>query len=93
METNSVACCLYRAGASASVLNLFIYFLHTVFTIACLLFFYNVQNFWFQVELFKHPHLLLLQLRNSIFKLPGGRLRPGESGNLFSFVLFCHLLL
>ncbi|XVF48951.1 hypothetical protein PTKIN_Ptkin03bG0229400 [Pterospermum kingtungense] len=31
------------------------------------------------VELFKHPHLLLLQLRNSIFKLPGGRLRPGES--------------
>lgn len=33
-----------------------------------------------QVELFKHPHLLLLQVRNSIFKLPGGRLRPGESG-------------
>ncbi|KAI4335259.1 hypothetical protein L6164_013923 [Bauhinia variegata] len=31
------------------------------------------------VELFKHPHLLLLQLRNSIFKLPGGRLRSGES--------------
>ncbi|XP_022730161.1 pre-mRNA cleavage factor Im 25 kDa subunit 1-like isoform X1 [Durio zibethinus] len=31
------------------------------------------------VELFKHPHLLLLQVRNSIFKLPGGRLRPGES--------------
>ncbi|KAK4257836.1 hypothetical protein QN277_007371 [Acacia crassicarpa] len=31
------------------------------------------------VELFKHPHLLLLQERNSIFKLPGGRLRPGES--------------
>ncbi|KAK2645293.1 hypothetical protein Ddye_020488 [Dipteronia dyeriana] len=31
------------------------------------------------VELFKHPHLLLLQIRNSIFKLPGGRLRPGES--------------
>ncbi|KDP33872.1 hypothetical protein JCGZ_07443 [Jatropha curcas] len=31
------------------------------------------------VELFKHPHLLLLQIRNSIFRLPGGRLRPGES--------------
>ncbi|OMO67246.1 hypothetical protein CCACVL1_20676 [Corchorus capsularis] len=31
------------------------------------------------VELFKHPHILLLQVRNSIFKLPGGRLRPGES--------------
>ncbi|KAJ1439886.1 NUDIX hydrolase-like domain superfamily [Sesbania bispinosa] len=31
------------------------------------------------VELFKHPHLLLLQVRNSFFKLPGGRLRPGES--------------
>ncbi|KAI4344551.1 hypothetical protein L6164_011765 [Bauhinia variegata] len=31
------------------------------------------------VELFKHPHLLVLQVRNSIFKLPGGRLRPGES--------------
>ena len=34
----------------------------------------------FQVKLFKHPHLLLLQVRNSIFKLPGGRLRLGESG-------------
>eukprot|EP00262_Sarcandra_glabra_P017831 TRINITY_DN6229_c0_g2_i1.p1 TRINITY_DN6229_c0_g2~~TRINITY_DN6229_c0_g2_i1.p1 ORF type:complete len:202 (+),score=23.82 TRINITY_DN6229_c0_g2_i1:109-714(+) len=31
------------------------------------------------VELFKHPHVLLLQVRNSFFKLPGGRLRPGES--------------
>ncbi|XP_027902204.1 pre-mRNA cleavage factor Im 25 kDa subunit 1 isoform X2 [Vigna unguiculata] len=31
------------------------------------------------VELFKHPHLLLLQVRNSIYKLPGGRLRPDES--------------
>ncbi|XP_074280744.1 pre-mRNA cleavage factor Im 25 kDa subunit 1-like [Silene latifolia] len=30
------------------------------------------------VELFKHPHLLLLQVRNSTFKLPGGRLRIGE---------------
>ncbi|KAK2991085.1 hypothetical protein RJ640_021549 [Escallonia rubra] len=32
-----------------------------------------------QVELFKHPHLLLLQVRNCMFRLPGGRLRPGES--------------
>uniref|UniRef100_A0A2N9HFV2 Pre-mRNA cleavage factor Im 25 kDa subunit n=1 Tax=Fagus sylvatica TaxID=28930 RepID=A0A2N9HFV2_FAGSY len=32
------------------------------------------------VELFKHPHLLLLQVRNSIFKLPGGRLRPDIDG-------------
>ncbi|KAK8654726.1 hypothetical protein V6N13_107327 [Hibiscus sabdariffa] len=31
------------------------------------------------VELLKHPHLLLLQAKNSIFNLPGGRLRPGES--------------
>ncbi|KAL6900875.1 hypothetical protein ACP4OV_005551 [Aristida adscensionis] len=30
------------------------------------------------VELLDHPHLLLLQLRNSSFLLPGGRLRPGE---------------
>lgn len=30
------------------------------------------------VELFNHPHLLLLQVRNSIYKLSGGRLRPGE---------------
>ncbi|XP_022636176.1 pre-mRNA cleavage factor Im 25 kDa subunit 1 isoform X2 [Vigna radiata var. radiata] len=38
-------------------------------------------SYWllYQVELFKHPHLLLLQVRNSIYKLPGGRLRPGES--------------
>mmetsp|Transcript_3608 Transcript_3608/g.6131 ORF Transcript_3608/g.6131 Transcript_3608/m.6131 type:complete len:125 (-) Transcript_3608:466-840(-) len=25
-----------------------------------------------------HPHILLLQAGNSYFKLPGGRLRPGE---------------
>ncbi|KAL1554941.1 Pre-mRNA cleavage factor Im 25 kDa subunit 1 [Salvia divinorum] len=31
------------------------------------------------VELFKHPHLLLLQVQSSIYKLPGGRLRRGES--------------
>ncbi|KAL8239971.1 hypothetical protein R6Q59_016538 [Mikania micrantha] len=33
------------------------------------------------VELFKHPHLLLLQTKNFKYKLPGGRLRPGESGS------------
>ncbi|CDY41832.1 hypothetical protein F2Q70_00031778 [Brassica cretica] len=38
-----------------------------------------------QVELFKHPHVLLLQYRNSIFKLPSGRLRLGESS--FTFTL------
>nr|KAJ0196494.1 hypothetical protein LSAT_V11C700357050 [Lactuca sativa] len=31
------------------------------------------------VELFKHPHLLLLQSKNCIYKLPGGRLRSDES--------------
>lgn len=55
-----------------------------------------------QVELFNHPHLLLLQVRNSIFKLPGGRLRPGESGKLTAhqisyregeFLFSCQILL
>jgi hypothetical protein len=27
-----------------------------------------------------HPHLLVLQMGASFFKLPGGRLRPGEDG-------------
>ena len=27
-----------------------------------------------------HPHVLLLQIGNTFFKLPGGRLRPGEDG-------------
>ena len=27
-----------------------------------------------------HPHILLLQIGNSFFKLPGGRLKPGEDG-------------
>jgi len=27
----------------------------------------------------KHPHVLLLQIGNTFFKLPGGRLHPGES--------------
>ncbi|KAL1816429.1 hypothetical protein DCAR_0520823 [Daucus carota subsp. sativus] len=26
-----------------------------------------------------HPHLLLLQMRNTFYKLPGGRLKPGEN--------------
>uniref|UniRef100_A0ACD5XMZ9 Uncharacterized protein n=1 Tax=Avena sativa TaxID=4498 RepID=A0ACD5XMZ9_AVESA len=30
------------------------------------------------VELSGHPHVLLLQVRNSSFLLPGGRLRPAE---------------
>ncbi len=27
-----------------------------------------------------HPHVLLLQVGHAFFKLPGGRLRPGENG-------------
>ena len=27
-----------------------------------------------------HPHVLLLQVGSAFFKLPGGRLRPGENG-------------
>eukprot|EP01025_Chloroclados_australasicus_P045105 TRINITY_DN4919_c1_g1_i1.p1 TRINITY_DN4919_c1_g1~~TRINITY_DN4919_c1_g1_i1.p1 ORF type:complete len:274 (-),score=26.30 TRINITY_DN4919_c1_g1_i1:285-1016(-) len=30
------------------------------------------------VEDHHHPHVLLMQIGNSFFKLPGGRLRPGE---------------
>jgi len=45
-----------------------------------------------QVELSKHPHLLLLQVRNSMLKLPGGRVRPGESGMMILiFFLFCQI--
>ena len=29
-----------------------------------------------------HPHVLLLQVGHAFFKLPGGRLRPGENGML-----------
>lgn len=29
-----------------------------------------------------HPHVLLLQVGSAFFKLPGGRLRPGENGAL-----------
>lgn len=27
-----------------------------------------------------HPHLLLLKVGGQLFRLPGGRLRPGEDG-------------
>merc|ERR1712232_87059 len=30
------------------------------------------------VQQHNHPHVLLLQIGNTFFKLPGGRLRPGE---------------
>lgn len=40
----------------------------------------NFDVFGMQVELFRHPHVLVLQVKNSFFKLPGGRLRPGEQG-------------
>lgn len=49
------------------------------------------QNLLKQVELFKHPHLLLLQVRNSVFELPGGRLRPSESGTTLSSLLRTYL--
>jgi len=32
------------------------------------------------VQEHNHPHVLLLQLGQSFFKLPGGRLRAGEEG-------------
>lgn len=31
------------------------------------------------VQQHNHPHVLLLQIGNAFFKLPGGRLRPGEN--------------
>jgi cleavage and polyadenylation specificity factor subunit 5 len=31
------------------------------------------------VQEHNHPHILLLQIGNSFFKLPGGRLKPGEN--------------
>lgn len=34
-----------------------------------------------------HPHILLLQIGMSFFKLPGGRLRPGEDGASHSTAL------
>ncbi|KAK1285060.1 hypothetical protein QJS10_CPB20g00442 [Acorus calamus] len=46
------------------------------------------------VELFGQPHVLLLQVRNSFLKLPGGRLRPGEADidGLISCQASSHLL-
>eukprot|EP00850_Spirogloea_muscicola_P001152 SM000004S15022 [mRNA] locus=s4:886382:888434:+ [translate_table: standard] len=32
----------------------------------------------FKVQEHNHPHILLLQIGNTFFKLPGGRLKPGE---------------
>ncbi len=32
------------------------------------------------VQEHNHPHVLMLQLGVAFFKLPGGRLRPGEDG-------------
>lgn len=34
-----------------------------------------------------HPHVLLLQLGSAFFKLPGGRLRPGEDGKQSTWLL------
>ncbi|KAL2945204.1 Pre-mRNA cleavage factor Im 25 kDa subunit 1 [Bienertia sinuspersici] len=42
---------------------------------------YQARGLRTSVELFKHPHLLLLQVNNQTFNLPGGRLRQGESGD------------
>lgn len=33
-----------------------------------------------QVQEHNHPHVLLLQIGNTFFKLPGGRLKTGENG-------------
>ena len=32
------------------------------------------------VQEHNHPHVLLMQMGPSFFRLPGGRLRPGEDG-------------
>lgn len=37
-----------------------------------------------QVQEHTHPHILLLQIGNTFCKLPGGRLKPGENGMMFS---------
>lgn len=41
----------------------------------------QVTNPSLQVHQHNHPHVLLLQVSNT-WKLPGGRLRPGEDGAL-----------
>ncbi|KAG6426508.1 hypothetical protein SASPL_110732 [Salvia splendens] len=40
------------------------------------------------VQEHNHPHILLLQIGNTFCKLPGGRLKPGENGMIFTWVLF-----
>lgn len=37
-----------------------------------------------QVHEHNHPHVLLLQVGNGQWRLPGGRLRPGEDGTHLS---------
>ena len=32
----------------------------------------------------EHPHILLLQYSGALYKLPGGRLRPGEDGTFLT---------
>lgn len=48
----------------------------------------------FQVQEHNHPHILLLQIGNTFCKLPGGRLKPGENGMIYTSVLFavCYVL-
>ena len=36
-----------------------------------------------------HPHVLLMQVGSTFFKLPGGRLRPGENGTPPRLELAC----
>ena len=40
-----------------------------------------------QVHEHNHPHVLLLQVNNAFWKLPGGRLRPGEDGERLALEL------
>lgn len=42
-----------------------------------------VRSLLMQVQEHNHPHILLLQIGNTFCKLPGGRLKPGESGITF----------
>jgi cleavage and polyadenylation specificity factor subunit 5 len=45
------------------------------------------------VQEHNHPHILLLQIGNTFCKLPGGRLKPGESGEFLVAQLFYHIIL
>lgn len=42
------------------------------------------------VQEHNHPHILLLQMGQTFFKLPGGRLRPGEEGERVVRVAYAH---